>query len=220
MVVHHIIEKSADYDLSPSNLVVVCKKCHDILHPLFLFGIWGLGWPDMDKVKTSLKEFHSKVKKASERFKTPLEHIMAHLCLICSEFERCRIGQHTLRLIQLLMRAYTQRGLASIADLKNGMYGKTVEGRITAIGEVRKVETRYGKKRLAYSTLEDDTGKIQLNLWESDIERIKEGDVIRVCNGYVKTYEDRLCLNIPKDRGRILVNPSNHVPFMHAYIEA
>jgi len=98
--------------------------------------------------------------------------------------------------------------IVRISDLKDGMSGKTVEGRITELGKEREVETRYGKARLAYATLEDDTGKIQLNLWGDDIDRVKEGDVVRVCDGYITTYEDTVSLNVPKNRGNIIVNPS------------
>ena len=89
-----------------------------------------------------------------------------------------------------------------ITDLKDGMSSKTVEGRITEISEEREVDTRYGKARLAYAMLEDDTGKIQLNLLGEDIDRVKEGDIVRVCNGYVIKYKDTVTLNVPKKEER------------------
>lgn len=211
MIVHHIIHKSADEDLSPSNLVVLCSKCHNVLHPVLPYGMRILGWPDMDTLKHNLKAFYDKVRKASEknrkRFRAPLEHVMGHLCFICPQLRECKLGQSTLRFIQLQMNI-SKGEIVRISDLKDGMSGKTVEGRITELGKEREVETRYGKARLAYATLEDDTGKIQLNLWGDDIDRVKEGDVVRVCDGYITTYEDTVSLNVPKNRGNIIVNPS------------
>jgi len=212
MRVHHIIHKSADKDLSPSNLVLLCDECHKILHPVLPYGMWILGWPDMDKVKHNLKDFYDKVRKTSEknwdRFKVPLEHVMGHLCLICPQLNECKLGQHTWRFIELQMGIFSKGEVVRITDLKDGMSSKTVEGRITEISEEREVDTRYGKARLAYAMLEDDTGKIQLNLWGEDIDRVKEGDIVRVCNGYVIKYEDTVTLNVPKKRGTIIVNPS------------
>mgnify|MGYP001105171685 CR=1 FL=1 len=97
---------------------------------------------------------------------------------------------------------------ANIRDLKDGTRDKTVEGRITQIGKEKEVWTRYGKTRLVYAMLEDSTGKIQLNLWGDDIDRVKEGDIVRIYNGYVITYENTISFNIPKYKGSIIVNPS------------
>jgi len=80
----------------------------------------------------------------------------------------------------------------------------TVSGRITYIGIKKIVKTRFGEAPVARAILEDDTGKIALNLWRGQIDLIKEGDVIRVENGFVRTYQDQLELNVGS-RGRIIV---------------
>lgn len=84
------------------------------------------------------------------------------------------------------------------------MDGITVTGRITSLGEKREVETRYGKANVASAVLEDDTGKIVLNLWRSQIDLVKVGDLIRIENGFIRTFQQQLELNVGS-KGRIVV---------------
>ena len=83
----------------------------------------------------------------------------------------------------------------------------TVSGRITYIGIRRIVKTRYGEAPVARAILEDDTGKIALNLWREQIDLVNEGDVVRVENGFVRTYQDKLELNVGS-RGKIVISKS------------
>lgn len=80
----------------------------------------------------------------------------------------------------------------------------TVSGEITYIGIKKIVKTRYGEAPVARATLEDDTGKIALNLWRRQIDVVKEGDTVRVENGFVRTYQDQLELNVGS-RGKIVL---------------
>lgn len=76
------------------------------------------------------------------------------------------------------------------------MDGVTVSGHITYIGIKRIVKTRFGEATVARAILEDDTGKVVLNLWRSQIDLVEEGDVVQIENGFVRTYEDQLELNV------------------------
>lgn len=42
-----------------------------------------------------------------------------------------------------------------------------VEGKIVEISERREVQTRYGKRTVADTVLEDETGEIGLSLWKT-----------------------------------------------------
>ena len=84
------------------------------------------------------------------------------------------------------------------------MNGVTVTGRISYIGIRRIVETRFGKASVARAVLEDDAGKISLNLWRGQIDLVSEGDMIRIENAFVRTYKDQLELNVGS-RGKITV---------------
>ncbi len=64
-----------------------------------------------------------------------------------------------------------------------------VEGTITQINEPRTFN-KFGKElRVTDATLEDETGKIKLTLWNDDIDKFKVGDKIRVSNGYVNEFQ-------------------------------
>lgn len=80
----------------------------------------------------------------------------------------------------------------------------TVSGRITYIGIKKIVKTRFGEAPVARAILEDDTGEIALNLWREQIDLVKERDAIRVENGFMRTYQGKLELNVGS-RGRIVV---------------
>ncbi len=91
-----------------------------------------------------------------------------------------------------------------ISEIKAGMDGITVTGRIIHIENIRTVQTRYGPAHVALATMEDDTGSITLNLWRDQIDMVLEGDVIRVERGFVRTFGNRLELNVGS-RGKIEV---------------
>ena len=83
-----------------------------------------------------------------------------------------------------------------------------VSGRITYIGIRRTVKTRYGEASVATAVLEDETGKIALNLWRDQIDLVKDGDLVQIENGFVKTYQDKLELNVGS-RGKIVLISRN-----------
>mgnify|MGYP001062551350 CR=1 FL=1 len=91
-----------------------------------------------------------------------------------------------------------------VADIKAGHRNLTVVGRITGIGDAQTVTTRFGPARVAAATLEDETGSIRVNLWREQIDRVKVGDMVRLENAFVRTFNYQNELNIGKD-GRIVV---------------
>jgi replication factor A1 len=72
----------------------------------------------------------------------------------------------------------------------------TVVGRVVHIGIRRIVRTKFGEALVATAVLEDDSGRIALNLWRDHADMVKEGDVIRVENGFVRVYQELLELNL------------------------
>jgi len=85
-----------------------------------------------------------------------------------------------------------------INELKRGMSGISVEGRIVDISEPRRVNTRYGPRSVADATLEDETGSIKLSLWEEKIESVNIGDRTKIGEAYVTEFRNELQLNIPR----------------------
>jgi replication factor A1 len=83
-----------------------------------------------------------------------------------------------------------------VKDLRPGMDGVTIRGRIVKISEKIEVETKFGKSFLAVALLADETGSIRLNLWRWQINLVKVVDIIRIENGFVRTFKDQLELNV------------------------
>jgi ssDNA-binding replication factor A large subunit len=91
-----------------------------------------------------------------------------------------------------------------ISEIKPGMRGLEVEGRITSIGEIREVRTRFGPARVAGAVLEDETAAVRLNLWRNHIHAVRPGDRVRLINAFAREFGGRVELNIGRD-GRLVV---------------
>jgi ssDNA-binding replication factor A large subunit len=68
-----------------------------------------------------------------------------------------------------------------IADLKPHMENVTVVARVLSKSQV----TEINKKQFATAVIEDQTGKIMLNLWRDQVGQVEEGDLIIVPNAFV-----------------------------------
>lgn len=67
--------------------------------------------------------------------------------------------------------------------------------RILSLEPVREVQTRYGKARVTTALAGDETGTIRLSLWNDDIDRVDEGVIVEVHNGFVKTFRGEMELS-------------------------
>ncbi len=76
-----------------------------------------------------------------------------------------------------------------INELTTGQGNVDVEGTIKEVGEPRSFN-RFGKElTVVNAVLEDDSGSIKLTLWNDDANRFKEGDVVKITNGYVNEFQ-------------------------------
>ena len=76
-----------------------------------------------------------------------------------------------------------------ISELNAGQGNVNVEGIIKEKAETRSMN-KYGKElRVANAILEDSSGTIKLTLWNDDTVRFKEGDKIKIVNGYVGEFQ-------------------------------
>ena len=78
------------------------------------------------------------------------------------------------------------------------MSGISVEGEVTDKSEPRRVRTRYGPRNVCDATLEDETEKIRLSLWQEHIDLVSIRDKIKVSGAYVTEFRNQLQLNIPR----------------------
>ena len=74
-----------------------------------------------------------------------------------------------------------------------------ITGEITELPTPRAVTTKYGQKRITTVTFEDETGTIDLTLWEEEIDAIEEGVKVQITGAYVREWADDIQLNIGRD---------------------
>ena len=76
-----------------------------------------------------------------------------------------------------------------ISELTSGQGNVNVEGTIKEVGEVRTFN-KFGRElSVGNAVLEDDSGSIKLTLWNDDATRFKEGDDVKIINGYVNEFQ-------------------------------
>ncbi len=74
-----------------------------------------------------------------------------------------------------------------------------ITGKITELPRPRAVSTKYGQKKITTCTFEDDTGDIDLTLWEEEIKAVEEGAEVHITGAYVREWGDGIQLNISRD---------------------
>src|SRR3989338_295185 len=77
----------------------------------------------------------------------------------------------------------------NISELRIGSDKVDLEADVTEVTEVREFN-KFGRElKVATATLQDDSGTIKMALWNQDAEKVKQGDRIKVTNGYVKEFQ-------------------------------
>lgn len=86
-----------------------------------------------------------------------------------------------------------------ISELKEGMGKVNVEAKVVEKDEPREIMTRDGRRtQLSNAVLEDESGTIILVLWGDDADKVKEGDTVKIENGFVKEWNNSLQLSVGK----------------------
>jgi replication factor A1 len=76
----------------------------------------------------------------------------------------------------------------NLAELKAGQGKVDVEVSVKSKEEPR-VFNKYGKDLVVCNAIvSDDSGQIKLTLWNEDVDKVNEGDKLKVTNGYVSEY--------------------------------
>ena len=76
-----------------------------------------------------------------------------------------------------------------ISELTTGQGNVDVEGTLSEVGET-KVFSKFGRElKVSNAILKDDSGNIKLTLWNEDVTKFKEGDVVKITNGYVNEFQ-------------------------------
>lgn len=79
-----------------------------------------------------------------------------------------------------------------VENLVSGLRSVNLRARVVRIFEPREFESKGKKGKVANIIVGDGTGTVRLSLWNEEVEliekeKIKEGDVVEVSGGYVKT---------------------------------
>jgi replication factor A1 len=86
-----------------------------------------------------------------------------------------------------------------LAEITAGMKQVNVNAKVIEISETREVMTKFGTlSRVATVVLEDDSGRINLSLWNDDIPKVSVGSTVEVTNGYITTFRGDNQLNVGK----------------------
>jgi replication factor A1 len=94
--------------------------------------------------------------------------------------------------------------IVQINELKAGQKSVDIEVEVSSVGEVREFQ-KYGRQgRVATAVVKDDSGEINLTLWNEDIDNVKEGARIKVENGYVNEFQGEAQLTAGKF-GKLIV---------------
>jgi len=85
-----------------------------------------------------------------------------------------------------------------INELKPRMGNVEIELEVASVGEPREFE-KYGKAgKVATAKVKDDTGEIDLSLWNEQVDEVKTGDKVKISNGYVSEWQGNMQLTAGK----------------------
>lgn len=76
-----------------------------------------------------------------------------------------------------------------VKDLKPRQGNVNIELEITEVGEAKEFQKFGNTGRVANAIGKDSTGTIKVSLWNDDVDKIKEGDMIRITNGWVSEFQ-------------------------------
>jgi len=89
---------------------------------------------------------------------------------------------------------------AKVGDLTPQSKAVNVTAKVVSKTEIREIPMgRDGSPhKVSDALIGDETGVVYLTLWDDNIEKVNDGDTIRVENGYVTLFKGNIRLNIGK----------------------
>jgi len=90
--------------------------------------------------------------------------------------------------------------MVKINELRDNDRKIDIEVEIIEKSETREVKSRFTNEqyKVADVTAKDETGTINIPLWNDQIPQVRVGDRIKIENGYVKSFREVLSLNVGK----------------------
>ena len=97
--------------------------------------------------------------------------------------------------------------MTTCKEAKQIRTGITIEAKIRDKAEPREVTTKFGQTKVCDAYLEDDSGSIKFTIWGDDIQKVKNGDLVKIENGYTTEFRGEVQLNKSRT-GKMDVTPS------------
>lgn len=79
--------------------------------------------------------------------------------------------------------------ILKIADLRKGQGKVNLEVEVVSVGDVREFQ-KFGRQgKAATAVVKDDSGEMNLTLWNEDIDKVNAGSKVKIENGYVSEFQ-------------------------------
>ncbi|MFH1126541.1 MAG: hypothetical protein V1718_00330 [archaeon] len=88
--------------------------------------------------------------------------------------------------------------MGKISEITSSSKDVEVEATVIEVQEPRTVNTRFGPKNVATAIIEDESGRINLSLWEDQISTVSEAKKIKISGAYVTEWKNNLQINLSK----------------------
>jgi replication factor A1 len=88
--------------------------------------------------------------------------------------------------------------LMKVSQLRPRMGNVFIELEVVSKGEIREFASAKGSGKVCSAAGKDDTGEVQVSLWNEQIDQVNEGQKIRIENGWVSEYKGQLQLSTGK----------------------
>ncbi|MBI2128620.1 hypothetical protein HYU07_00125 [Candidatus Woesearchaeota archaeon] len=156
-------------------------------------------------VETIIEKIKEKTNLSDNEIEDKIKEKLKHLSGLIS-----REGAAHIVANDLGVKIFEQvSGKLKIKNILAGMRNVETVGKITNVYELREFVSRERSGKVASLVIGDETGSVRIVLWNdqaNNLEKIKQGDVIKIVGGYVRENFGRLEVHI-NDKSRLIISP-------------
>jgi replication factor A1 len=77
-----------------------------------------------------------------------------------------------------------------VKDLRPNTKVEELVVEVVSVSEARKFATAKGSGVVASAAVKDESGEVKMSLWNEQIQQVKEGDKLRIENGWCSEFRD------------------------------
>jgi replication factor A1 len=81
-----------------------------------------------------------------------------------------------------------------------------IELEVVTVAEPREFANEKGSGKVCNAAGRDDTGEVSVTLWNEQTEQVKEGDKIKIIDGWCSEFKGKIQVSTGK-QGKLVVNP-------------